>query len=129
MAKADDPPFGKNQPDLNVQAKWRITDRDIPAIREGALRWNARRGGTTKRQIATSPIVKFLTNKLKRTPDISGRAMVDALKAEAENGGDDGSITMSADGEAFVVINGDEVINRLAITSVPATISRLRKKI
>lgn len=46
MAKADNPPFGKNQqPDLNIHGRWRFSDRDPPAIREEALRKKGKRGG------------------------------------------------------------------------------------
>ena len=53
--------------------------------------------------------------------------MGDALKVEAQTGNADGRITMSDDGTAFIVTDNGKVKNRLAITSVPATVSRLKK--
>jgi hypothetical protein len=72
---------------------------------------------------SASPIIKFMRKKLDRNRNISSADMVAALKDEAENA--DGRIEMSDDDTAFVVIDNGK--HRLAITSVPATISRLRK--
>jgi hypothetical protein len=73
-----------------------------------------------------NPILGSIQKKLNRDWDISSADMVDALKAEADT---DGPIEMSNDDKAFVVIGDDgKEKNRLAIKSVPSTISRLRKK-
>jgi hypothetical protein len=136
MAKAGDPPFGRKPQDLQVEVcdGSRLVS-DFPGIEYKRKRdeleheENSRAGkasGVKRREEPRpNPIIEFIEKKLK-LPDISGRAMVAALKAVAENGLADGSI-MSDDRKAFVVMDNGKVKNRLAMTSVPATISRLRK--
>lgn len=148
MAKPDDPPFGQKPPDLQVQVHdWSTPVSNFPGIeykREGDKKRdeleskrkheeNSRAGiasGEKRREEPSpNPITEFITNKLKRDPDISGRVMVATLKAVAENGFADGSIRMSDDGKAFVVIDNGKVINRLKETSVAATLSKLKQKL
>jgi hypothetical protein len=99
------------------------------ALREKASDAGVASGDSRRENPSPSPIIEFIEQKLKRDRDISNADMVAALRAEAENGLTDGRITMSADGEAFVVMDKGEERHRLAIKSVPATVSRLRKKI
>jgi hypothetical protein len=140
MAKVDNPPFGHKQRDLEVHEWSRpVSDLDIPAIKDKAVceavrkkASHAGKVGVEKRREAprSNPIIEFITNKLKRTRDISSRDMEAALKDEAENANVSEDIMMSPDGTAFVVMdNGGKEKNRLAITSLPPTISRIRKKI
>jgi hypothetical protein len=111
-------------------------NRDLPEIirkaKDEAAREKASRGGTAsgkKRREAPrpNPIIEFIEKKLKRDWGTSNADIGDALKVEAQTGNADGSITMSDDGTAFVVMDNGKVKNRLAITSVPAKVSRLRK--
>jgi hypothetical protein len=68
-----------------------------------------------------------MTKQLRRTPEISNREMVTALKNEAKSARASGDFMMSTDSKAFIVIGKER--HRLAITSVPATISRLKNKV
>ena len=88
----------------------------------------ARKSVVKRRETPTpNPIIEFMEKKLKRDWGISSADMGDALKVEAQTGNADGRITMSDDGTAFIVTDNGKVKNRLAITSVPATVSRLKK--
>jgi hypothetical protein len=134
MAKPDDPPppFGRKQQQELIAHDWHKPISDFPEITQTALRKKNKRAGKAsgekrRKEPSPNPITDFIKKKLNRDPDISGRAMVAALKAVAENGLADGSIIMSDDGKAFVVMDNGKVKNLLAMTSVPATISRLRK--
>jgi hypothetical protein len=120
---------------MDVLAGWPGTEEHdaalgVKAVREKASGAGVASGEKRREEPRPSPIIEFITDKLTRTRDISSRDMVDALKAEAENGLADGRIIMSADGTAFVVTDdAGKEINRLAKESVASTISRLRKKI
>jgi hypothetical protein len=97
------------------------------AAREKASRGGIASGEKRREAPSPNPIIESMTKKLDRDPNISGRDMVAALKAVAENGLADGSIIMSADSSAFVVMDNERERYRLAVKSVPPTISRLRK--
>jgi hypothetical protein len=141
MAKADNPPFGRKQQDWKIHEWSRpVSDLDLRGIRDKAVEdadhakssFAGKASGEKRREAcreAPNPITEFITNKLKRDPDISGRATVVALKAVAENGLADGNIIMSDDGKAFVVMDNGKVKNRLKKTSVAATLSRLKNKV
>jgi hypothetical protein len=107
MAKADDPPVGRKPQDLQVQVHDGSRPvSDFPGIefkREGDkkrdeleskheenLRAGIASGEKRREEPRPNPITEFITNKLKRDPDISGRAMVAAFRAEAENAHGDG---------------------------------------
>ena len=131
MAKADNPPFGRKQQDLKVHEWSRpVSDLDFRAIGDKVIREKNRFARLGKRYEAPNPIIKFMTKKLKRGSGISSSDMVAALKGDAETPNGDAYLTMSPDGTAFEFIDDKgKVKNRLKITSVPATLSKLRKKI
>jgi hypothetical protein len=129
---------GVHEQMMDVLAGWPGTEEYDAAVGEKAAEEADSKKGSDggkasgdkrRKEPSPNPIIDFITKKLKRDRDISGCDMVAALKAEAENGLADGHIIMSADGTAFVVMDNAKEKNRLATTSVPATVSRLRKKI
>jgi hypothetical protein len=142
MAKVNNPPFGLKQRNLEVQDHWfpprPVSDRDLQEISdkaaEEAVRAKDSRAGKAsgekrREEPSPAPIIEFIKKKLNRARDISSRDMVAALKAEAKNAHASGGIEMSDDGKAFVVMDNGKVKNRLAIRSVPATLSRLKQKL
>jgi hypothetical protein len=120
--------LNKSEKEAATAAEAAANELHAEWLREQGKRGGKASGDKRREESNPSPIVEFITNKLTRTPDISGRDMVTALKNEAKNARVSGGFVMSADGTAFVVVmdNGEEK-HRLAITSVPMTVSRHRK--
>jgi hypothetical protein len=92
----------------DASANWPGTEehdaeRERKTLREQGKRGGDASGDNRQENPSPSPIIEFITKELKRTRDISGREMEDALKAEAENALDDGRIIMSADGKALLL--------------------------
>jgi hypothetical protein len=128
----DDPWLLDDEPPRRPATAFNIAAAVDEASREGVRKKDSKGGNASvknRRETPNpSPIIKFMTKKLNRDRHVSSADMVAALKAVAENGLADGSIITSADDSAFIVMDNGKEKNRLKITSVPATLSALRKK-
>jgi hypothetical protein len=84
--------------------------------------------GSRPRKKRGNPIIEFIMRRLKRNPKISIKEMLTARFGEAETGST-GLIQVSADNLGFDATGEDGSRFHLAERSLPAVISRLRRKI
>lgn len=82
------------------------------------------------RKLVENQITKFMRKKLSRNSNMTAKEMAEALKTEAENGTEDGSIQWSQSDATFYILGNDtggNMRHRMKESSIPAIMTRLKK--